>query len=184
MPNEVLHARRARRTLCSTQIEGGSLCASRDVRKWSTARCRAGGCSGSDGGVRRDRGGAVARVGGAAAVQEGRRPHAHHVGGFPDLRRHAGHRDAEGLRPEEGRLQPLPVEPDRAFRHASRRADPFFRERHGGGADSRRGAGGAARGDQRGRQGGEGSRLSALARRSRGLGAPPRAVCPTMPASR
>ena len=34
--------------------------------------------------------------------------------------------------PQEGRLQSLPLAPERAFRHASRRADPFFRERHRG----------------------------------------------------
>ena len=45
-----------------------------------------------------------------------------------------------------------------------------------GRANSRRHAGGAARRDQRGRQGGEGSRLPALTRRSRRLGAPARTV--------
>ena len=52
----------------------------------------------------------------------------------------------------------------------------FSENRHRRGADPRRDAGGAARGDQRGRQGGEGSRLPALTRRSRRLGAPARAA--------
>ena len=99
-------------------------------------------------------------AGGAELLQGRGRSHPHHVAGLPDLLRRAGHRAAEAVRLQEGRLQPELVEDHRARRHPSRCADPFLGRRRHRGHDRRRRTGGAARRHRRAQAGGEGSRLS------------------------
>ena len=136
----------------------------------SDARARSlvarGGVFASRRRVCRHRGRAIGRGGGAAAVQ-GRWS----ISPTPCRRSFRPSTACPASRCRsirfEGRLQPEPVEADRACRHASRCADPFLGGRHHRRADPRRDAGGAARGRSMSRQGGEGSRLSAVARRPR-----------------
>ena len=83
-----------------------------------------------------------------AQFQGGGRSHPHHVAGLSDLLRRAGHRVAEAVRLQEGRLQSELVADHRACRHAPRCADPFLGERRHRGQDRRRRTGGAARRDR------------------------------------
>ena len=102
-----------------------------------------------------------------AELLQGRgRSDPHHVAGLPDLLRRAGHRVAEAVRLQEGRLQSELVEDHRACRHPSRCADPFLGGRRHRRQDRRRRAGGAARRHRRAQAGREGCRLSRWASRT------------------
>ena len=145
-------ARHARHCSASRHPSRRPPCAFPDVRKRCGTRCTparlfagAAAAFAATAVVAADRRGRAA----AGSASRGR-SHPHDVAGLPDLRRHAGHRDAEAqVRLQEGRLQSQPVAAQRACRHASRRADPFFRTGITAEQIAADDAGGAARRDRR-----------------------------------